>query len=62
MAMERQTEREFTHVRIRSDKHARTEKLVRKVAYIEDRNVTQQDLIDEILEEGLTKRERKLGI
>lgn len=49
-------------VRIKLDKKERAAKIARQVAAIEDRRVSAAALVDEILEEGLTKRERKLGI
>lgn len=54
--------KESTHVRVSKEKKERVERIARKLAYNEDRKVKEGDLIDQILEEGLTKRERKLGI
>lgn len=51
-----------THVRVYKEKKERVERIARKLAYSEDRKVKEGELIDQILEEGLSKRERKLGI
>lgn len=51
-----------THVRMRKDKKPRIERVRRKLSAIEDRDWTDIDLVDEILEEGLSKREKKLGL
>jgi hypothetical protein len=47
---------------VKPDKLGRLKKVRRKQADVEDRDITDVGLLDEILEEGLTKRERKLGI
>lgn len=62
MATEEAKTKDSAAVRIYADKKPRIEKVRRKLAAAEDRNVSEIGLIDEILEEGLTKRERKLGI
>jgi hypothetical protein len=49
-------------VRIGKDKLERAGRVARKVAASEDRAVSVSSLVDELLEEGLAKRERKLGI
>jgi hypothetical protein len=49
-------------VRIYADKKPRLKKVRREIAKAEDRDLSEIGLIDEILEEGLAKRERKLGI
>jgi hypothetical protein len=49
-------------IRIYKDKKPRIEKVRRKLSAAEDRDLSEIALIDEILEEGLSKRERKLGI
>lgn len=54
--------KEYAPVRIYKDKADRLKKVRRKLTGAEDRDLTEVGLIDEILEEGLTKRERKLGI
>jgi hypothetical protein len=54
--------KEYAPVRIYKDKADRLKKVRRKLTGAEDRDLTEVGLIDEILEEGLAKRERKLGI
>jgi hypothetical protein len=54
--------KESESVRIYREKKARVKKVKRELAVAEDRDLTDTELIDEILEEGLTKREKKLGI
>lgn len=49
-------------VRIREDKKERAARVARIIAANDDRRVSTASLVDEILEEGLTKREKKLGI
>jgi hypothetical protein len=49
-------------VRIYKDKKPRLEKVRRQLSAAEDRDLSEIALLDEILEEGLTKRERELGI
>jgi hypothetical protein len=49
-------------VRIYKDKKPRIEKVRRQLSAAEDRDLSEIALVDEILEEGLTKRERKLGL
>lgn len=49
-------------VRISEDKKERAARVARMTAAREDRRVSAASMIDEILEEGLTKREKKLGI
>lgn len=62
MAIESQERKESTHVRVSTEKKKRVAKVVAKVYLDTDKKMNQEDLVDEILEEGLTKRERKLGI
>jgi len=54
--------KEYAPVRIYKDKAERVKKVRRELAAVEDRDLSDTSLIDEILEEGLTKREKKLGI
>lgn len=49
-------------VRIKQDKKERAASVARKVAALEDKRVSAAAVVDEILEEGLTKREKKLGL
>jgi len=49
-------------VRIGKDKLERAGRVARRMAAKEDKNVSIASVIDEILDSGLTKEERKLGI
>lgn len=62
MAEVKQKTQDFTHVRVSTEKRERAKEVARKQAAHESRDVHYTYLIDEILEEGLTKREKKLGI
>lgn len=62
MAIQNQEARKQTHVRVFTEKKKRVEKVVRTLAYNQNARVKEVDLVDQILEEGLSKRERKLGI
>jgi hypothetical protein len=62
MAEETQKTPESTTVRIYGKTKGRLKKVVRKIADQEDRDVTELEIADELLNEGLQKRERKLGI
>lgn len=62
MNSENQTARKKTALAIKDDKLGRLKKVRRDMASAEDRDITDIGLLDEILEEGLSKRERKLGI
>lgn len=53
---------DFTHVRVSVENRERAKQVARQMAAKEDRDVHYTYLIDEILEEGLAKRENKLGI
>lgn len=62
MATDNQKRKDSESVRIYAEKKARVKKVKRELAVAENRDLTDTLLIDEILEEGLVKRERKLGI
>lgn len=49
-------------MKVRNEKRLRLKKVRRETAVKEDRDLSDTGLLDEILDEGLTKRERKLGI
>jgi hypothetical protein len=49
-------------VRIQREKMERIARVARKVAAERDERVSASTMVDEILEEGLTKREKKLGL
>lgn len=50
------------NMRVRGEKRERIKIVRRKLAAVENRDLSDTALLDEILEEGLTKREKKLGI
>jgi predicted amidophosphoribosyltransferase len=62
MATENQKRRESESVRIYKEKKTRVKNVKRALAVLENRDVSDTLLVDEILEEGLTKREKKLGL
>lgn len=62
MAVESSKSKSSTHVRVYTEKKERVERVVRRLAYNQDRKVKEAEVIDEIFEEGLSRRERKLGI
>jgi len=49
-------------MKVRNEKRFRLKKVRREQSVKEDRDLTDTGLLDEILEEGLAKREKKLGI
>lgn len=49
-------------VRIKGDKLERAARVARLLAAERDERVSAASLVDEIMEEGLTKREKKLGV
>jgi hypothetical protein len=60
--MENQTAKKKTALAVKDEKLERLKKVRRTQAAVEDRDLSDVGLLDEILEEGLAKRERKLGI
>jgi hypothetical protein len=52
----------WENMKVRNEKRLRLKKVRRELSFKEERDLTDTGLVDEILEEGLTKRERKLGI
>lgn len=62
MNSETKTARKKTALAIKDEKLGRLKEVRRKQAADENRDITDVGLLDEILEEGLKKRERKLGI
>lgn len=52
----------WENMKVRNEKRVRLKTVRRRLAVAEERDITDTGLVDEILEEGLTKRERKLGI
>jgi hypothetical protein len=51
-----------TALAVKNDKLGRLKKVRRELAAVEDRDISDVGLLDEILDEGLSKRERKLGL
>lgn len=62
MATEPQTKQNSNAVRIAREKMERVTRVARRVAADRDEKVSASAIVDEILEEGLVKRERKFGI
>jgi hypothetical protein len=62
MATEKAKTQDFTHVRVSVKNRERAKEVSRKLAAKESRDVPYTYLIDEILDEGLKNKERKLGI
>lgn len=62
MAVEKAKTQEFTHVRVSVENRERAKEVARKLAAKESRDVHYTYLIDEILDKGLEKEEKKLGL
>jgi hypothetical protein len=62
MNTENQTTGKRTALAVKDDKLVRLKKVRRDLASAESRDLTDVGLLDEILEEGLSNRERKLGL
>jgi hypothetical protein len=62
MATDKAKTQDFTHVRVSVKNRERAKEVSRKLAAKESRDVHYTYLIDEILDEGLKNKERKLGI
>lgn len=62
MAEQRQKTQKSTSVRIYLGTKERLEKVVRKVAANEDRDVTETELVSQAVDQFCSKAERKLGI
>lgn len=62
MATETQNRPISNAVRIARDKMERAARIARKQAADKDEKVSMASVVDEILEEGLSKREKKLGL
>lgn len=58
--MDNQTGKKSTALAVKPDKLERLKKVRRGLAAVEDRDLSDVGLLDEILDEGLAKRERKL--
>lgn len=62
MNSDNQTAVKKSALAVKPDKLERLKKVRRKLADVEERDLSDVGLLDEILEEGLTKRERKHNI
>lgn len=62
MATGNEKNKGWENMKVRNEKRLRLKKVRRELAVKEDRDITDTGLLDEIMEEGLTKREKKLGI
>jgi hypothetical protein len=62
MDSEVKTPRKKTALAVKDDKLDRLKKVRRAQSVAENRDISDVGLLDEILDEGLKKRERKLGI
>lgn len=62
MTTESEKTKGWENIKVRNEKRLRLKKVRRELSVKEERDLTDTGLVDEILEEGLSKRERKLGI
>jgi hypothetical protein len=62
MNSEIKTPEKKTAMSVKPDKLGRLKEVRRQTAAVEKRDLTDVGLLDEILEEGLAERERKLGL
>ena len=62
MNSDNQTAWKKTALAVRPDKLGRLKKVRRKLAAVESRDLSDVGLLDEILDEGLKRREKKLGL
>lgn len=62
MATGNEKNKGWENMKVRNEKRLRLKKVRRELAVKEDRDISDTGLLDEIMEEGLTKREKKLGI
>lgn len=62
MNSDNQTAGKKTALLLKPGKLDRLKKVRRRMADVEERDLTDVGLLDEIVEEGLTKREKKLGL
>jgi hypothetical protein len=62
MNSDNQTAGKKTALAVKPDKLGRLKKVRRKLSDVESRDLSDVGLLDEILDEGLAKREKKLGI
>lgn len=62
MGKESQGSRETTHARIYKDQKKRVQRIAHARALKQDQNVTDINVLSEILERELPKEERKLGL
>lgn len=62
MAAEIEKTKGWGVMRVRKEKQARLKEVRRQLAYKEKRDLSDTGLLDEIMEEGLARRERKLRL
>lgn len=62
MATANEKNKGWENMKVRNEKRLRLKKVRRELAVKEDRDISDTGLLDELIEEGLTKREKKLGI
>jgi hypothetical protein len=62
MATDNEKTNGWENMKVRNEKRFRLKKVRRELSVKEDRDITDTGLLDEIMEEGLAKREKKLGI
>jgi hypothetical protein len=62
MNSDNQTVLKKTALAVKPDKLERLKEVRRQTAAVEKRDLTDVGLLDEILDEGLAKREQKLGL
>ena len=62
MATDSEKTKGWENMKVRKEKRPRIKNVRRELAYREQRDLSDTGLLDEILEEGLVRRERKLGI
>lgn len=62
MGASKQKRVEMTHVRVSTEKRETAKKIARNLSAREDRDVYMEDVIDEILDVGLKKKVKELGI
>lgn len=62
MATGNEKNKGWENMKVRNEKRLRLKKVRRELAVKEDRDISDTGLLDEIMEEGLTRREKKLGL
>lgn len=62
MATGNEKNKGWENMKVRNEKRLRLKKVRRELAVKEDRDISDTGLLDEIMEEGLSRREKKLGL